>query len=278
MTDLKLATVPFVNAEPLLWGFRRGPYHDLFEVTSIAPSQIPGLLRAGQADVGLIPSIEYQRLPGVEILPDLCIASRQQARSVLLVSRLPLDGVRRVALDSNSRTSAALLRILLAHRGRPEIEYAERAPSLREMLRDNDAALLIGDGALTADTGGLLVIDLAAEWFAITGLPFVFALWAVRAGTTLPDGVGPFLESRRLGIAEIPTIARQAATRLGIAAESIESYLRSNIHFHLGTEEARGLDLFFRQSRELGLIDTIRPIQIHQPTRREPAPAGQGDR
>ncbi len=274
MTQPRLASVPFVNAEPLTWGFQKGPYRDVYDVAHVAPSAIADLLRSGRADVGLIPSIEYQRLDEVEILPHLCIASKRRARSVYLASRLPLPEIRHVALDANSRTSAALLRIVLAHRGVRDVEYTEQAPSLREMLCHSDAALLIGDSALTADTTGLEVLDLAAEWFDISRLPFVFAVWAVRPGAALPDGVRPFLESRQMGVTNIPAIAREGAARLRLAPDSIESYLRTNIHYHLGSEEARALDLFFRQAFELGLTPGLRPLRIYQQPDREPAKAG----
>jgi len=194
MHRMRLATVPFLNAEPLLWGFRRGPYRDIASIEAIPPSGIPARLRAGTIDLGLIPVIEIQRWSELEILPHLCIAAKRRARSVLLVSRVPVDRIRSVALDENSRTSAALLRILLEHRGMRGVVYHEAAPSLRAMLRDHDAALLIGDPALRADTAGLEVLDLGGEWHAATGLPFVFAVWAIRRGATLPDGLRPFLD------------------------------------------------------------------------------------
>jgi chorismate dehydratase len=275
MEEVRIASVPYVNARPLTWGFLRGPYRGIFHVQQVAPSRIPDLLRSGKADVGLIPSIEYLGLPGVEFLPQLCIASRRRVRSVFLASRVPVERVRSVALDSNSRTSAALLKIILWHKGVRDARYAEQAPCLKEMLREHDAALLIGDAALTADTAGLFVSDLAAEWFALTGLPFVFAMWAVRPGVIVPDGVRPFLESRRIGMANVPAIALQAGERLKIPPESIESYLKTNIHYYLGSEEQRGLELFFRQAQQIGLAPVRRPVRFRDPFEweRVPAPA-----
>jgi chorismate dehydratase len=275
MEEVRIASVPFVNARPLTWGFLQGPYRGIFRVRHVSPCRIPDLLRSGEADVGLIPSIEYLGLPGVEFLPQLCIASKRRVRSVYLASRVPLERIRSVALDLNSRTSVALLKIILWHKGVRDAAFRERAPSLREMLRDHDAALLIGDAALTAETTGLLVHDLAAEWFALTGLPFVFALWAARPGVVLPDGVRPFLESRRIGMANIKEIALRAGEDLAISPESIESYLKTNIHFYLGSEERRGLGLFFRQAQQLGLTPGWRPIRFREPLdwERVPAPA-----
>ena len=273
MDEVRIASVPFVNAQPLTWGFVRGPYRGIFRVRHQAPSRIPDLLRAGEADVGLIPSIEYLGLPGVEFLPQLCVASKRRVRSVVLASLVPVESIRSVALDANSRTSIALLKIILWHKGVRDARFAEQAPSLKEMLREHDAALLIGDAALTADTSGLVVLDLAAEWFALTGLPFVFAMWAVRAGVVVPDGVRPFLESRRIGMAGIPAIALQAGAALKIPPESIESYLKTNIHYYLGSEERRGLELFFRQAQQLGLAPGRRAVRFRDPLEWERLPA-----
>ncbi len=272
MEEVRIASVPYVNARPLTWGFLTGPYRGIFHVQQVAPSRIPDLLRSGKVDVGLIPSIDYLRLPGVEFLPQICIASKRRVRSVFLASRVPVERIRSVALDSNSRTSAALLKIILWHKGVRDARYAEQAPSLKVMLREHDAALLIGDAALTADTTGLFVSDLAAEWFALTGLPFVFAMWAVRPGVIVPDGVRPFLESRRIGMANVPAIALQAGERLKIPPGSIESYLKTNIHYYLGSEERRGLDLFFRQAQQLGLAPARRPVRIRDPFEWERVP------
>src|SRR5882672_7530279 len=151
MDHVRIASVPFVNAQPLTWGFLRGPYQGLFKVSLAAPSAIPDLLRSGKADVGLIPSIEYLGLPGVEFLPQIGIASKRRVRSVFLASRAPLEDLRSVALDANSRTSAVLLKIILAHRGLRDVTYVEKAASRPEMLREHDGALLIGDAALAAE-------------------------------------------------------------------------------------------------------------------------------
>lgn len=273
MEDLRIASVPFVNARPLTRGFSAGPFRGIFRLQHVPPARIPDLLRTGKADVGLIPSIEYLGLPGAEFLPHLCIASKRRVRSVCLVSRVPLESVRSVALDSNSRTSVALLKIILWHRGVRDAVFVERSPSLKDMLHDHDAALLIGDAALTAVTTGLLVLDLAEEWFSLTGLPFVFALWAVRPGVILPDGVRPFLESRRIGLASLKEIAVHAGEELRLPPESIESYLKTNIHFYLGSEERRGLGLFFRQAQQLGLAPGRRAIRFREPFDWERLPA-----
>ena len=259
----RIATVDFLNARPLVRGFTHGDQRGVFELLRGTPARCAEWLRSGQAEVALIPSIEYLRIPSLSVLPGMAIASRKQARSVLLVSRVAAPDIRSVALDSSSRTSAALLRILLERRSRHRVSYREMEPALGPMLEHCDAALLIGDAALKAETSSLKVYDLAAEWHAMTGLPFVFAFWAVRPGADLPLAAGPFLQSRREGLARLDTIAAEAAVELGLPASELGDYLRSNIHYDLGPEEIRGLWLFYRFARESSLVAAAREVVLY---------------
>lgn len=262
MTPLRVASVHYLNADPLTWGFEHGSARRSVQLSKHAPSRIPDLLRSGEVDVGLIPSIEYQRVDGLEILPGMGVGSSGRARSVLLVSSRPMESMRSVALDGSSRTSAALLRIVLAHRGISDITCSERPPALGDMLVDNDAALIIGDPALTCDTTGLRVWDLGAEWNTITGLPFVFAVWAKQTDTVLPGGAGPFAASLEEGLAHIDEIAAAMATPLRLPVEALQEYLRIDLHYDLGERETQAMALFFRQARELGLVPGHRPIRF----------------
>lgn len=260
MTPLRVASVHYLNADPLTWGFEHGSVRRFVQLSKHAPSRIPDLLLSGEIDVGLIPSIEYQRIDGLEILPGMGVGSSGRARSVLLVSPRPMESIRSVALDGSSRTSAALLRIVFAHRRISGVEFSEHPPALRNMLVDHDAALIIGDPALTSDSTGLRVWDLGAEWHDITGLPFVFAVWAKRTDTVLPDGAGPFVTSLEEGLAHIDEIAAAMAAPLGLPAASLQEYLRVDLHYDLGERETQAMALFFRQARELGLVPGHRPI------------------
>jgi chorismate dehydratase len=261
MRPLRIATVPYVNAAPLIWGLREARDPGV-RLVAEPPARIADLLLQDQVDVGLLPVIEIQRHDGLEILPGLCVASRRLARSVFLASPRPIEEARRIAVDWSSRTSAALLRVLLAHRRLTQVSFTECRPDLPAMLRDHDAALLIGDAALQADTHGLSRYDLAEEWFGMTGLPFVFAVWAVRAGTDLADGAPRFAASCRDGLQHLGAIAAREGERLGLPASTIEEYLRVNIHYELGEEELRGLELFFRRAHDLALVGAPRPIVI----------------
>ena len=264
MPRLRIATVPYLNAAPLVRGLSglAAETGAEVEIRPIPPSRIAGLLRSGEADVGLVPVIEIPGLGNPELVAGLGIASHRRARSVVLVTRQPLDAVRRVALDASSRTSAALVRLLLRRRGLREVEFVERAPEWPAMLDGADAALLIGDPALTADLQGHHAIDLATEWFAATGLPFVFAVWAVRPGLALADGGALFHEAYRRGALELDAIAREASARLSLPPDDLASYLRDCIHYRLGPEEERAIPLFLARAHEIGLVPRPAPLRF----------------
>ena len=262
MSSFRIASVAYVNARPLTRGFTHGPGAGRYLLEESSPAVCADRLREEKAEVALIPSIEYQRMAGLRVLPRIAIASRRRARSVLLVSRVAAPEIRSVAVDTSSRTSAALLRILLDRRVRGRVEYREAAPRFPAMLEGCDAALVIGDPALRADTDGYRVYDLAAEWFAMTGLPFVFAFWAVRSGVRLPEAIAPFTASRDLGLECIGRIASEESTRLELPESLLQEYLRENIHYELGSEEVRSLWLFYRLAREAGLLSAVREIDF----------------
>ena len=184
-SPLRVGIVNYLNSRPLAWSFLQGTAGEGVEAGFLPPARVADALAVGELDVGLIPSIEVQRIPGLTVLPGLCVAATREVRSVLLLSRCPADEIRRLALDENSRTSAALVRILLREKHGIEPECIAAEPDLEAMMARADAALVIGDPALHVDRTGYAVHDLAAEWRRFTGRPFVFAVWAVRDGVDL---------------------------------------------------------------------------------------------
>ena len=280
LPPLRVSVVRYLNTAPLVWGLEHGRPRLRYRLSYTTPAACADDLRAGRADLGIIPAIEYQRIPGLVLIPHLAVASERKVESVLLISRGPARRARRVALDTSSRTSAALVRILFARHWRREPEYVEAAPELSEMLEKADAALLIGDPALqflfhspAARAAGLTrepnlhVYDLAEEWWRLTNLPFVFALWAVRPEAVRAPRdrralVGDFLESRRQGLENLKEIAHSAAARLQLSSGQLERYLRQSIDFQLDAPELGGLESFFRYARELGLIEESRPLEF----------------
>jgi chorismate dehydratase len=262
LPKLRVGIVNFLNSKPLAWGFLKGHHADLFAPTYHPPALVARLLGQGNLDIGLIPSIEVQRIPGLKVLPDLCIASRHEVRSVLLVSRVPVEQIKKVALDQNSRTSAALIRILLKERYGLSPEYLHERPDPERMLAEADAALIIGDPALKVERDRYLILDLAAEWNALTGLPFVFAVWAVRPGVDLPDLPFYFKSSLRYGLSSVDTVSREAAAELGLDSGEVRSYLTENLSYFLRQEEIQGLEEYYRRAHEHGLILEPKPLDL----------------
>ncbi len=262
MPKLRVGIVNFLNSKPLAWGFLKGHHADLFAPTYHPPALVARLLGQGNLEVGLIPSIEVQRIPGLKVLPDLCVSATNEVRSVLLVSAVPADQIRRIALDQNSRTSVALLRILMQERFHLEPEYLTERADVPRMLEDADAALVIGDPALKVDRERYQVFDLAAEWKAMTGLPFVFAVWAVRPEVEFPDLPFYFKSSLRYGMSSLDTVVREAAAELNLDTAEVRSYLTENLAFFLRQEEIAGLEEFYRRAHEYGLILEPKPIEF----------------
>lgn len=260
MPKLRVGIVNFLNSKPLAWGFLKGHHADLFAPSYHPPSLVARMLGQGSLDIGLIPSIEVQRIPGLRVLPDLCVASDHEVRSVLLISRGPVSEVRKVALDHNSRTSAALLKILLQERHGVSPEFVQERPDPERMLSEADAALLIGDPALKVDRERYQVMDLAAEWKALTGLPFTFAVWAVRPEVDFPDLPFYFKSSLRYGISSLDTLVREAAAELELDSSEVRSYLTENLSFFLRENEIKALEEFYRKAHEHGLILEPRPL------------------
>jgi chorismate dehydratase len=263
---VRVGIVDYLNSRPLAWDFLTGRVPDRFVATYQSPASVADGLRDGKLDAGLVPSIEVQRIPNLRVLPGPCIAAQEEVRSVLLVTRVPVEKVGLVAVDENSRTSAALVRIILSDRYGCEPRFRRTRPRVIEMLTEADAALVIGDPALeVSTTGEYRVLDLAAEWRSLTGLPFVFAVWAVRGNLPARDAGAlrtVLVRSRDHGRESIERIAQEAARRMGLASSSLEEYLTRNLSFELGREERRSLVEFYRRAARHGLLSRVRRIDL----------------
>jgi chorismate dehydratase len=200
------------------------------------------------------------------ILPGVAIASRRPVRSILLVSRKPVDQIRTVALDTSSMTSVALIKILFEKWLGGGRRFASMQPDIETMLAAHDAALVIGDPALQIDRSRYLTLDLAEEWIRYTGKPFVFAFWAVRQQALQEDALQEappsqdlaaiFQQSRDHGLdpASRDQISREWAPRLGLTESDVRSYLTENIYYHLDAPCLEGLQLFYRYAAEIGAL------------------------
>ena len=261
MTRPCIAASSYLNAAPLCYSFVRGRQKDSCTFLSDrAPARCSELLSEGHADAALIPVIEYQRVAGLMVAPGACVASLKTVRSVVLASRVPMANIRSVALDTSSRTSAALIQIILSRFYSLTPSYRAWAPDLTRMLESNDAALMIGDPAMLIDRSALQVYDLAEEWRNHTGLPFVFAFWAIRQDSKAWPGDVDFVDGKDEGLAHISDIAEAYSRSLGLSRDDLVSYLTENISYDLDEDSLRGLRLYFDLAKECGLISKVTPL------------------
>lgn len=260
-----------------MWDFERGAAGADFEVSYTIPSACAEALREGTADIGIIPAAAYATIPDLVIIPDVAIASRRPVRSILLVSKRPVEEVRTVALDTSSMTSVALAKILFAKWLGGAREYAAMGPNLEKMLAECDAALLIGDPALQVDRTRYVTLDLAQEWIARTGKSFVFAFWAIRAealaGRNAAAISDVFQKSRDHGLlpGNLEGIAEEWAPRLGLSVAAVRVYLTQNIHYYLDPPCLEGLQLFYQIAAEIGALPQAPGLRFMESSRRVPA-------
>jgi chorismate dehydratase len=290
LRKLRVSVVEFLNTAPLVWGFTEGPLAGKYDLSFTVPSLCAEDLRAGEADVAIIPAIEYERIDGVVALPGIAIAARGEVRSLLVLSKKPIEMAQRIALDTSSRATTALVRILAKEYWKISPEFIDAAPEPAEMLKEADAALLIGDPALhiavkmetlarKKASGGhccegdsddfpvagfemLYVYDIAHQWREMTGKPCVLALWAGRREAMTPEVVADFQASKQYGIEHVEEIAEAASIKLDLPPCEVRRYLTENVHFDLDEESLAGLRLYFEKAAAIGLIKGVRPLEF----------------
>jgi chorismate dehydratase len=288
MRKLRISTINYLNPAPLLWDFEHEPraaeLAAHYEVNYTLPSRCAADLATGNADVGLIPIAAYATTPGLAVVKGCAIASLNRVRSILLVIGHPdgITAVRTVAADTSSRSSIAYAQILFRKFLGLDPQFIPSAPNVEEMLTRADAALIIGDPALLAlehrrqieaNVGEkfqreYMWIDLAAEWRARTGLPWVAAFWAARPHAIVNCGMTPqtvtadLNASRDNGMAHIDDLVREWTPKIALPPEAIHEYLTGNIHYTLDAECMQTIELFYRYAAEVGALPPAPPIEF----------------
>lgn len=260
---VRLGAVSYLNTRPLVYGLER---NDRFTLRFDVPAKCAALLHANEVDLGLIPSIEYPG-HGYQIVPGVSIASDGPVESVAIFSRVPIDRIRSIALDTSSRTSVALLRVLCARWFHIAPRFVSAAPDVDDMLAASEAALLIGDNALFMDHErlGLEKIDLGEQWSGMTGLPFVYAFWAGRPGAVGGADIVALQSARDAGVGERAQIGRQAFPASAEKAARTDRYLRENVKYALGEAEVTGLRRFYELAAEVGVLNRAEEPQFYRP-------------
>jgi chorismate dehydratase len=255
----RLGAVSFLNTKPLIYGIERNLFRHNFELSKGVPSVLAVDLNAGRIDAGLIPSIAYAKnSPALQIVPDCGIIAHGKSRSIRLYFRRNLRNIRSVALDVRSMTSAVLTKILLAERFEVKPDFVVAMPDVDKMLSSADAAVVIDDTALfKSNSDDKSYLDLAEEWHEMTGLPFVFAVWAGRHGALELDDIQAIISSKILGQDNIDTVCRDAAAEYAADFDLLKSYLTENVQFDLWEEEIAGMRQFFELAYYHGALEYL---------------------
>jgi chorismate dehydratase len=260
----RLAASSYLNSAPLIWSFIHGSRKGTVNLTDPVPSRCAELLAEGAVEAALIPVIEYQRIPGVSIVPDVCVGSTGNVRSVVLVTRLDnLKDVSSVALDESSRTSAALMKIIFLEFLGVEPKWVTSAPNVDLMLKDNDAALIIGDPAMTFARDDLRIVDMASLWREYTGLGFVFAVWAVRNKDSARVAAIDFAAARDEGLEKIEEILSHYELEIPLNRVDLREYLTDDITFHIDPHMKDGMELYFDLAYKHHLIPGLKGLQLN---------------
>lgn len=255
---LRIGVVPYMNAKPLIYGLNQ--MGDAIELVFEVPSRLPDMLNNGRIDVSLIPSIEYFRNGGYAIIPGISISSLGAVESVKVFSKTPLREIRTVALDTSSLTSCALTRIILHEKFHLSPQYTPWNGTYNVAGIDADAALVIGDNAMRVNENGYVALDLGQAWFDHTGLPFVYAIWAVKKDSHV-SGINNLLrDAKEAGILSVKTLAISESQRTQFTREQCLRYLTHSIRYELGDEEIKGFGAFYQHAVSLGLAPEGRKI------------------
>jgi chorismate dehydratase len=254
---VRIASVSYLNARPLIYGLEQEKDHKLF---LDVPAKLIDLLRDDRADVALLPVIDYQRMEGLRIVPAGGIGSDAETLTVRIFSRKPIDRIETLACDIESHTSVALAKIIFAEAYGIWPEFVE----LSKLSPKSDAArLLIGDKVVCDEPVGFShQLDLGAAWNKLTGLPFVFAVWIARGGIELGDLPARLERAKQQGLAHVNEIIEQFAIPRGWPGALAKQYLTVNLNYDIGAPQLDAIQLFHQYASKHGIVQTIQPLRM----------------
>ena len=242
LQKIRVGIVNYLNTKPLIYGLQKPPISEQIELVGDYPSRLAEMLIKGEIDLGLIPVAVLPQLPSYNIISDYCIGTEGEIASVALFSEVPINEIKKVYLDYQSRTSVALLKYLMKEYWgiSPEIIEATNE-DYRAAITGTTAGLVIGDRALEQRKISTFIYDLGSEWKSITALPFVFAAWV--STKKLPDDfIHQFNEANAMGLQHIDEIV--AGERLDLY--DLKKYYTLHLSYHLDERKRKGLEMFLQ--------------------------------
>jgi chorismate dehydratase len=259
---IRIGSVPYLNAKPLVDWFHSPECDAEVELTYAVPSQLARMLREDALDVANVSIFEGLQNPDLVLIPDISISACGAVKSVRLFSKVPMERIRSVALDTSSLTSTALTRILLKEVFGLTPCYEHHAPQLNAMLAACDAGLIIGDLKLFDLLPGTTVYDLGQGWYDLTGLPFVYAGWLARADRASSEMADILHHAKSWGTARLETLAAKWSQEMSLPYDRSHDYLCHVMNYDLSPIQLDGLRLFQRKCHKHGLLETLHQIRI----------------
>lgn len=245
---IRVGAVSYLNTKPLVYGFAKEGIPDNMILTSDYPAKVAAGLINDDLDIGLIPVAVIPKLKEHYIISDFCIGASSSVASVCVFSEVPIDKVTHLLVDYQSRTSAALTKILVKHWWKIHPILVDTTGHFQDQIKGTTAGLVIGDRALVQREKSTYIYDLADEWRAFTGLPFLFAAWI--ANKKLPDNfIEQFNRINSIGFEHLPEVVAENP----FPAYDLMEYYTKNIDYKLDNEKRQALELFLDYVRKDGL-------------------------
>lgn len=263
MVNIRIGVVPYMNAKPLICGLEKQP--DKIDLSYNVPSALPEMLENDELDVILMPSVNYFRGTGYEIISGSSISSNGPVESVKLFIRTPsVEKIKVVALDKDSLTSCVLTKIILWKKYSLKPEFVTLDDKSKIYNEYADAFLIIGDNAMKIDDKDFLVLDLGLEWKELVGLPFVYAVWVTKEKSEF-HGLGTILtDAKERGLKSLNEIANLESKRLKLGKEHCLKYLKESIKYDLGEQEIKGLKSFYNYAIEMGAANKGIKVEFYK--------------
>ncbi|MCL6102747.1 MAG: menaquinone biosynthesis protein [Bacteroidetes bacterium] len=255
MGKIKLSVITYLNTKPFLYGITHSDLMNSVDLSLDIPSVCADKLKAGTADIGIIPVAEIPNIKGANIVTDFCIAASGKVRTVVLVSQVPLNEIKKIVLDYQSRTSVQLVRILVRDYWQFQPEWQNGGVNyIEEDIKGTTAGVIIGDRVFEYEDQFPYVYDLGEAWKALTGLDFVFACWVANKPIAA-SFVEKFAGALKLGIVHIPEVIDDYLLRY--PDYPFESYFRENIFYHLDDSKRKGMELFLSRIKEVPKVPKV---------------------